>query len=145
MGILRRIYRRKVSKNPQTNSVDNLASFDEFHKISDEDGSLDSVHIDEESSQNCGCFGPPGGRCAEPGCGVISCVRCHQHCGGTVNPVSLGCGKPLCRQHQYHLQLPDGRTIAFCKKCYGQIVRRARWIAVGRFLLQPFIENKKEQ
>ena len=141
MSILRRIYRRIISKNPETGKTDRLNTADEYHKLCDEDGALDSTHLEEKTSHSCGCFGIEGGRCSESGCGVISCVRCHHHCGGTDNPLPQSCGKPLCRSHSHYLQIPDGRTIPFCRQCYGKIVRTQRWISIGRFLLAPFIED----
>jgi len=141
MGILRKIKRMVISHNPQNSTVDNLGSTDEIHNLSDVDGSLESVYIEEKRHQDCGCFAPAGGRCFA--CGVISCIRCHKHCGGTDNPDPSGCGRPLCREHSCYLTFADGRTIPFCKQCYGKIIRSQRWQAVARLLLEPFIENEE--
>ena len=141
MGILRKIKRIIISHNPQNSTVDNLGSTEEIHNLSDVDGSLESVYIEEKRHQDCGCFAPAGGRCCV--CGAISCIRCHKHCGGTDNPDPLGCGRPLCREHSYYLTFPDGRTVPFCKQCYGKIARTQRWQAAGRLLLEPFIENEE--
>ncbi|MHC4539635.1 MAG: hypothetical protein ACYS74_07620 [Planctomycetota bacterium] len=139
MGILRKIKKMVVSRNPQDSTVDSLNSNDEIHNLSDVDGSLESVYVEEQNSQACGCFGPPGGRCSE--CGAISCIRCHQHCGGSDTPNPLGCGRPLCREHSYYLVLQDGPTVPFCRQCYGKITRKGRWQLAGRLLLEPFVEK----
>lgn len=141
MGILRKIKKMVISWNPSSNSVDNLGSTSEIHNLSDADGSLESIYLEERRNQDCGCFAPAGGRCRE--CGAISCIKCHQHCGGSANVCPCGCGKPLCREHSYYLTLPDNKTIPFCKSCYGKIVRKGRWQSAGRLLLGAFIEEKE--
>jgi hypothetical protein len=135
---LRKIYRRKISRNPKNNGIDNLELSDEHHKLSDESGAPESLYVEEKPSLHCGCFADAGGRCGE--CGAITCIKCHQHCGGTNDPVPLGCQAPLCREHSHYVQLMDGRTIPFCKHCYGKIVRKKLWKATGRALLLPFID-----
>jgi len=144
MTILRRIKKMVIGRNPNDNSADNLGSTEEIHNISDDDGSVESIYVDEKSNQHCGCFGPPGGRCSE--CGVISCVKCHRHCGGTESSTSLGCGKPLCREHSHYLQFGEGNNLPFCKRCYSKLRRKKNWRKVGRFLADPFIdmEGKNE-
>ena len=67
MGILRKIKKMVISHNRQNNTVDNLGSTDEIHNLSDVDGSLESVYIEDKRQQDCGCFGPEGGRCFECG------------------------------------------------------------------------------
>jgi|GEM_PF-6088655 len=142
MAILRRIKKILVGRNPADNSVDNLGGTDEIHNISDQDGCLESIYTEETQNQHCGCFGSPGGRCSE--CGVISCVKCHRHCGGTEVSTSLGCGKPLCREHSRYLQLGDGNNLPFCKQCYGKLRRKQSWRKVGRFLADPFVDMGAE-
>ena len=145
MAWLRKIFNKKISQNPQTGKIDHLDQTGEYHKLKEEDGCLVSYHLDNKANHHCGCFGLEGGRCAEPGCGVISCVRCHRHCGGTENPHPSSCGAPLCREHAHYLQMAEGQAaIPFCKNCYGKLVRMQRWKAVGQLLLQPFIETNED-
>ena len=143
MGILRRIKKIIISPNPISGTVDNMGSTDEVHNESDLDGSIESLYSNEIVNHHCGCFSPVGGRCSE--CGVVSCIRCHQHCGGTDNPSPLGCGKPLCREHSSFITLGEGQTLAFCKSCYGKITRKERRQIATRLLLSPFIEREDER
>ena len=143
MGIIRKIKKIIIGRNPGNNAVDNLGGTGEIHNLSDVDGSLESVYFEETFNHHCGCFAPPGGRCSE--CGVISCIRCHQHCGGTDNPTPLGCGKPLCREHSYYMLLGEGKNLPFCKRCFGKITRKGRWQKAGRLLLEPFVEQEDRQ
>lgn len=145
MGVIRRIKKILIGRNPDNNTADNLGGTGEVHNLSDQDGALESVYFEESFNQHCGCFAPPGGRCGE--CGVISCIRCHQHCGGTENPNPIGCGKPLCREHSYYLTVADGKTIPFCKRCYGRTTRRQRRQRIAGLLLAPIVEleAKNEQ
>ena len=138
MGIIRRIKKVIIGRNPGDNTMDDLGGTGEIHDLSDLDGSLESTYFEEKYNQHCGCFGPPGGRCSE--CGAISCLRCHQHCGGSGNPSSRGCGKPLCREHSYYISTDDGRNLPFCKRCRGKISRKEYRHKVGNLLLSPFIE-----
>lgn len=140
MAVIRRIKKVVIGRNPGNNTADNLGETGEIHNLSDQDGTLESVYYEETLSQHCGCFGSPGGRCSE--CGVVSCVRCHQHCGGTENPSPIGCGKPLCREHSHYIAVADGRTLPFCKRCYGRIIRKQRRQKIAGFLLAPFIERE---
>lgn len=144
MSLLRKIHRHQRSENPQTHETDDLESDHEFHRLIDRMGGIESAYIKQMSSLACGCFGPPGGRCSEPGCGRISCVRCHSHCGGSENQSPDGCGKSLCRWHAYHLPTPNGGTVPFCKRCYGKIMRSRRWQAVARVLLPSFVERSDD-
>ncbi|MFC1675801.1 hypothetical protein ACFL3G_01910 [Planctomycetota bacterium] len=140
MSFLRKIFRRRFSKNPQSDEIDILGVNDEYHKLSEEDGGVESYELEEIPSLHCGCItSSVGGRCRE--CGAISCIKCHKHCGGTENPHPSGCGSPLCRAHAHYLQLPDGRTIPFCRSCHGNIVRKSLWIATGKTLFLPFVEE----
>lgn len=143
MGILRKIKRIVISRNHGNNTVDTISSSDEIHNLSDIDGSLESLYMEEACNQACGCFAPPGGRCRE--CGAISCIRCHRHCGGSDGSSPLGCGKPICREHSYFLTLPDGSTSPFCRSCYGKLVRKGRWRLAVRVLLEPFVEQEDQQ
>ena len=140
MGIIRRIKKIVIGRNPGDNTADNLGETGEVHNLSDQDGSLESVYYEETLNQHCGCFAPPGGRCSE--CGVISCIRCHQHCGGTENSSSIGCGKPLCREHSHYITVANGRTMPFCKQCFSKITRKHNRQKVCRLLLAPFIEQE---
>ena len=140
MGIIRRIKKIVIGRNPNDNTANNLGETGEVHNLSDQDGSLESVYYEETLNQHCGCFAPPGGRCGE--CGVISCIRCHQHCGGTENPSSIGCGKPLCREHSHYITVADSRTMPFCKQCFSKITRKHNRQKVCRLLLAPFIEQE---
>ncbi len=140
MSILRKIGKFIISIDPETGMFDELEGNVECHRLSDEDGSLESFQIVQRVRNHCGCFTPAGGRCAE--CGRISCIGCHAHCGGTRNPVPQGCQKPLCRECSHYLIFMNGQTIPFCKSCYGKIVRKERWQIAGRILLLPFIDNK---
>ncbi len=142
MGIIRKIKKIVISRNPNNNTADNLGETGEVHNLSDQDGSLESVYYEETINQRCGCFAPPGGRCSE--CGVISCVRCHQHCGGTENPSPIGCGKPLCREHSHYITVADGRSMPFCKRCYSRIARKQRRQRITGLLLAPFIEQEAD-
>ena len=145
MGNLRKIFRRVVSRDAQSNRVDNLGSKDEYHKISDQDGALESLFLEEKHNCDCGCFGPLGGRCAESGCGRISCIRCHRHCGGSDGQAPDGCGKPICREHSHYLQLPEGKVIVpFCRRCYGRLVRKGRWLAASRTFLSFLIDEGEQ-
>jgi hypothetical protein len=141
MGILRRIKRLVVSPNPHDNTMDTMGTTDEIHNLSDADGSLESVFLEQQLNCHCGCFAPPGGRCSE--CGKISCVRCHRHCGGTDGQAPIGCGRPLCRAHCQYLALPDGQALPLCSRCYGRFVRGRRWKSAAMLLLSPFIEPEE--
>ncbi len=143
MGIIRRIKKIIIGRNPINGSLDNMGSTDEVHNLSDTDGSLESLYSEETVNHHCGCFAPPGGRCSE--CGVVSCIRCHRHCGGTDDPNPIGCGKPLCREHSHYLTLADGQSLPYCKSCYGKITRKQRRQKVCRLLLDPFVEQENEQ
>ena len=145
MRNLRKIYRRIVSHNPERKKIDHLGANDEFHKLSDEDGCVESLYIEDKSNCDCGCFGPPSVRCAEPGCGRISCVQCRRHCGGSDNQLPAGCGKPICREHSHYLQVPGGRTVPFCRRCYGRLARREKWLSVGRAFLLPFVDDQEDK
>ena len=143
MGVIRRIKKIIIGRNPNNGTVDNMGSTDEVHNLSDMDGSVESLYSEETVNHHCGCFAPPGGRCSE--CGVISCVRCHQHCGGTNNPNPIGCGKSLCREHSHYLTLADSQSLPYCKSCYSKIARKQRRQKVCRLLLAPFVEQENKQ
>lgn len=143
MGIVRRIKKIIIGRNPISGTVDNMSSVDEVHNLSDQDGCLESLYSEETVNHHCGCFGPPGGRCSE--CGVVTCTRCYQHCGGTDNPSPIGCGKPLCRDHSNFMTLDEGQTLAFCKSCYGKIIRKERWQIAGRLLLSSVVGQEEDE
>lgn len=138
MGIIRIIKRIIIGRDLTDGTVSNLGSTGVVHNQFDNNGPLETVFFEEKLNLHCGCFAPPGGRCRE--CGVISCIRCHQHCGGTENPSPLGCGKPLCREHCDYLTLENGRTIPYCKNCLSKITRKKLQQKAFRILLAPFVE-----
>jgi len=137
MNDFRRISKRIISPNPETGDNDVLGEQVEFHKLQDE--CLESTDIHKKFTNDCGCFGEPGGRCAESDCGKVSCTNCHRHCGGSAEQRPEGCGKPICRSHSVSFDLPDGRTIVLCKRCHSTLVRKLRWRTVGRLFSRPFI------
>jgi hypothetical protein len=145
MANLRRIFRRVVSPNPQTQSLDSLEANDEYHKLREEDGSTDSYEIREKTANDCGCFGEPGGRCAEPGCGRISCVKCVDRCGGSQNPVPEGCSMPLCGRHRHYHTMPDGRTLPFCRDCRDRLVRKERWRLIASLFVAAPADDKEDR
>jgi hypothetical protein len=143
MSILRKIQKIIIGCNHDHTIRDNLGQSGEIHNESDLDGSIESIYIEERMSQKCGCFADAGGRCAE--CGAVSCVRCHQHCGGNDNTVSQGCGKPICREHTRY-QLISGTTlIPFCGQCAQKMNRKKQRQIVVRLLLSPLIEQERPQ
>ena len=142
MGIERIIKKIVIGRNPGNNTADNLGETGEVHNFCEQDDYLESVYYEEILNQKCGCFAPAGGRCSE--CGAISCIRCHQHCGGTENPSSLGCGKPLCREHCHYLTLSEGKILPLCKQCFSKITRKLNRQKACRLLLSPFIEQEAD-
>ena len=138
MGVIRRIKKIVVGLNPGDNTAQNLGGTEETHQLSDQDDALESVYCEEKTNLHCGCFGAPGGRCSE--CGVISCEKCHRHCGGSEGSNPLGCGKPLCREHSHYLEI-NGVSLPFCKRCYGKITRSERWRKIGKAIINPFVET----
>lgn len=142
MGVIRRIKKIVIGRNPSNSTADQLGETGEVHNLSDQDGAVESIYYEETYNQHCGCFAPPGGRCSE--CGVISCVRCHQHCGGTENPASFGCGKPLCREHSHYKAVSEGKTLPFCKRCYSKTTRKQTRKIIASLLFSPFIEMETD-
>lgn len=142
MRVLRKIKKIIIGRNPNNGIADNLGETGEVHNLSDQDGCVESVYYEEITNQPCGCFAPAGGRCSE--CGVISCVHCHQHCGGTENPSSLGCGKPLCREHCHYLTLNEGKILPLCKQCFSKVTRKLNRQKTCRLLLSAFIEQEAD-
>ena len=141
MGLLRIFRKIIVGTNHNHTIKDNLSQSGEMHRQSDQDGSVESIFIEERMNLKCGCFADIGGRCAE--CSAISCIHCHQHCGGSGNPVSLGCGKPLCREHTCYKTIADGMTIPFCRQCAAKTNRKKQRQIATHLLLSPFIEQEK--
>ena len=137
MRTIRRITRITIGSNSVDETVQNLGGTEETHNISDLDEALESTYYEEKTSLHCGCFGVPGGRCSE--CGVISCEKCHRHCGGSEQSSSLGCGKPLCREHSHYLEI-NGVSLPFCKRCYSKITRSKKWRKIGKTIMNPFVE-----
>ncbi|MBI9018479.1 MAG: hypothetical protein JEZ07_14595 [Phycisphaerae bacterium] len=143
MGIIRIIKRIIIGRNATDGSINNLGSSGEIHNLSDNGGPLETIYFQELTILHCGCFAAPGGRCSE--CGVISCIGCHRHCGGTINPSPLGCGKPLCREHCKYLTLDNGQITPFCKDCSSKISRKKVNKKVKHLLLSPFVELGDKQ
>lgn len=97
--------------------------------------SVDSTHIHADHFYHCGCPMeiPPGGKCAEGGCGRISCQRCAGRCAR--------CQKPLCLEHSVYVLADNGTaTGRFCRGCDGEIRRARRIRSVSRALLSPFVK-----
>ena len=136
MNDFRRERKKIISRNPETGEYDIFDAEDNRFNLQDECIGNDNDH--ERFSKYCGCFEEPGGRCAEQGCGKVSCIKCHRHCGGSVNQRPEGCGKPLCREHSVSFELPNGQMTILCKRCRNSLVRKLRWQSVGRFFLHPF-------
>jgi len=142
MGLTRKIKKMITSRNPGSDTVDNLGETGEIHSVSDHDNSVESIYYQETLNQHCGCFAPAGGRCSE--CGAISCSRCHQHCGGTENPSPLGCGKPLCREHSNYMEVDNGRILPLCKQCFDKASRKQNRQKVFKFLFAPFMNKETD-
>lgn len=122
MGDLRKIRKIRIRRNPANHQIEQVGSDNELHRILEESGALESIYINEEIDNHCGCARPVGGKCAQ--CGRYSCIRCHTHCGGTDNPSPLGCGKPLCRECSNYLPLPNGTSLPLCGSCYAKFSRK---------------------
>ena len=137
MDFKRIIKKIVIGRSPGSNTVDNLGGTGEMH--CDNNDVLESTYYEETYNLSCGCFGQPGGRCWQ--CGAISCTDCHQHCGGLNNPTSLGCGKPICREHSHHILL-DNANLPFCSQCRDIIKRRLRRQKITSLFLNPFIERE---
>ena len=138
MDFKRIIKKVVISRNPNNSAVDNLGGTGEMH--SDNGNDLESTYYEETYNLSCGCFGQPGGRCWQ--CGAISCVNCHQHCGGLNNPTSLGCGKPICREHSHYIPLGQDANLPFCSQCRDRIKRKLRRQKITGLFLGPFIEQE---
>ena len=138
MGIIRRIRKVIIGRHTNSHRVDNLGGTEEIHSMSERDDALESVYCEEKVNHHCGCFGREGGRCSE--CGMISCVRCHQHCGGSDNPSPLGCGSPLCREHACYTLIDNSMTLPLCRQCKDRYTRKQRLNKATRCLLDPFVE-----
>ena len=136
MAWLRKIIETIISENPQTGKVDDLGGVQESQFLEDDDAMV-TYKMHRKTANHCGCFGEPGGRCSEEGCGVISCVKCHRHCGGTQPQHPAGCYIPLCRRHVRFFTFPDGAVIPFCQSCFSKLSRRQAWTKVGKFLFEP--------
>jgi len=145
MAYLRRIFRRVFSRNPETQSIDNLEANDEYHKLCEEDDCFNSYDLTEKTTNDCYCYGEPMGRCAEPGCGRTSCIKCHVHCGGSQNQVPEGCGMAICARHRYYHTMPDGRNIPFCRDCHDRVVRRERLRLITGMFVDPHADHKEDR
>jgi hypothetical protein len=138
----RKVFENIISKNPQTDKVDDLGGTQELRSFEDDDAIV-TQKISRRVANHCGCFGEPGGRCSEEGCGVISCVNCHKHCGGTNPQHPAGCGVSLCRKHAHYLTLPDGTVVPLCKSCFGKFSRKQLSQAVRKAFLQLFAPSEE--
>ena len=107
-----------------------LEAYHEADVLSDQ-GSIDTIGKQKRYPNDCGCFGPPGGRCAE--CDAISCAQCHGRC--------VQCAKPICLQCTEFMDLPEaGTRIRLCLQCHGKLTRKRMLVKVSRFLLLPFVK-----
>jgi len=101
------------------------------------DGSLDRVVVAPDRFFHCGCSAEgntaPGGRCAEPGCGRVSCPRCFARCHH--------CGKPLCLIHLHRLAI-DEVELPLCARCHDLLSRRRFWRGLLRGLVAPFVRPR---
>ena len=138
MGIIRKIKKIVIGRNHGNSNTDNLGGTDEIH--AETGPAIESFFIEETFSLQCGCFARPGGRCQE--CGKISCINCHQHCGGQDNLTSFGCGKPICREHSNYITLGQGINLPFCSQCRDKIKRKIRSKMIAGLFLAPFIERE---
>ena len=88
---------------------------------------------------SCGCSKdiPSGGKCAEPGCGNITCKVCFQICR------CANCLKPLCMAHVHRVQ-NLGNAISLCTNCFGVIRRKEVQTNLTRLLLSPFVEMEED-
>jgi hypothetical protein len=143
MSNSRKIQKVKTRRNPITGQIEKLGGSYESHRIVEETDDFESLYVNEEVSNNCGCLTPAAGQCGR--CGSISCQRCFTHCGGTDNPSPLGCGIPLCRSCAKYLQLSESQTLPLCGQCYGNIKRKSFWIDVKKLLAAPIVEFEDKQ
>jgi hypothetical protein len=104
------------------------------------DGSIDRLGITHRHFYDgCGCLAdtPPGGCCAEPGCGRVSCQHHFSHC--------YQCLQPCCPRHVETVKMRSGGEIRICRSCYDATRRRWLWRRVLRAVLSPFIEFPDRQ
>jgi len=120
----------QVTDDIRTGQERILETTDECDSLS-KAGSIDTVGRVKKFFMDCGCDGPPGGRCHEDGCGAIVCQTCFGHCAG--------CQKPLCLEHSWFVESPDRGRIRLCRHCRDKLVRKERWGKIARFLLSPFV------
>lgn len=117
---------REVTDNPLTGEERLLEECHEEDVLSD-GGSIDTRGTRRRHPCDCGCYRPPGGRCAD--CGRISCVSCHGHCEV--------CAKPICLEDSF---FPNGRgAVRLCRRCHVALVRRRRMVTAAHVLLSPFV------
>lgn len=143
MAFLRKIFRRVTSRDPQTNKVDILEINDDYHKLSDEDDSVETYEFKDKPSLSCGCLADAKIRCYE--CSKLSCSECGTHCGVTKKKrYPQGCGKPLCGDHSNYKTMPDAEDVPFCSRCYGKVFRTQLWMGAGKGI-SGFLFEKKGQ
>ena len=111
-----------VRDNTGQNRVWQLLQEDDI--LSDE-GSVDSVSVQESYFLECGCNAPPAGRCYQ--CGAQSCEA---HCG-----ICLRCRKPICPECSIFTE--SGR---WCGDCLKIITRENRNNKIKRFFLSFFFD-----
>ena len=105
-------------------------AYHEADVLSDQ-GSIDTIGKQKLYPNDCGCFGPLGGRCVD--CGAISCRACHGRCAQ--------CAKPICLECTEFMDISEaGARIRLCLQCHGKLARKRMLVKVGRLLLLPFVK-----
>ena len=130
MKPLRRKRKCEVTRDPVTGQERVLALTQEEDIISDQ-GSVDSVELQYNYFQDCGCAGGIGGRCHE--CRAMVCEKCFGHCAR--------CQVPLCTEHSRFLGTEGQEKTRLCRRCYDEVMRKRRLSGVGRFFLSIFVEG----
>lgn len=119
--------------DPETGKVVAFPVTEEHHRLGDQ-GDLESVEIEHQSFDGCGCptSKPVGGRCHL--CHSVSCEECSGRC--------FVCKMPLCLSCSQWLEI-DGERVRLCRRCKDDYQRKAVRRGVARALLRPFISFEK--
>jgi len=129
--------RRRVVLRPTVDSDGNpiIETVDGESISLSPDGSIDSTKVIPDRFYHCGCNAENrmGGRCSEPECGRVSCVRCFQRC--------QHCAKPLCLEHTVFLRDEKDGGISLCRRCHESLRRKH----IVRSVLRPFIEFEERE